>query len=159
MTTDSRAADEDADNSEGASEEHAFEMRGTAKGNALQRNDRQNPITMATLFYIVTLGAILSASLRPLVGNDQVTSGSLGIAFSLAAIVGILSGMGLGCFYFRRPLAIGLGLIAGILAGLMAGALSLVDSQHFVEISALTFGGCWVLVLCMAFSARFSKEH
>lgn len=157
MTTDSDA-EPDGDHGS-ATATQSFEMRESETGKVGNRDDQRSPLTIATLFYIVTLGAIFSASMRTLVGDEQATSGAFGFAFSLGAIVGSVAGLGLGLFYFRSAMATGMGLIAGILTGLMAGALSLVDSQHFVESSTLTFVGCWVLVLCMAFSARFKRQH
>lgn len=159
MTTNSQAEPDGGADDGNATEKHPFEMRPSANAKVASRDRERNPLTIAFLFYVVTLGAILSASLRTLVGDEQATSGAFGVAFSLGAMLGIVAGLGLGFFYFRSAMASGMGLIAGILTGLVAGAISLVDSRHFVEISTLTFVGCWVLVLCMAFSARFKREH
>lgn len=109
------------------------------------------------MFYIVTVGGILSACLRTLVGSPVLTGESLQRLILAGIVVGWVSGLLLGLYVIRGRLAAVLCSCVGILVGAVAGALALVRAEYFGEIAAIAFFGCWIMVLAMLISARFAK--
>lgn len=118
---------------------------------------RRNPLSVALLFYIVTLGAIVSACLRSLVVSDDVTVQSLAFLIGFGIAIGFFGGVTIGAFYFKGFFASSIAAAVGVGVGGLAGALALVDGSNFEEISLTAFGGCWVLILMMLLATRFSK--
>ena len=116
----------------------------------------RNPLTMAMLFYIVTVGGIVSASMRTLPGNAAITNESLFWICGIGIVVGFVLGSCLGFLIFRKSSALLLGSAIGAVVGAMAGGLTLVETKNFLEISLLAFGGCWLLVVVMLLSSRIN---
>jgi hypothetical protein len=115
----------------------------------------QNPLSLAFLFYLVTLGAIISACLRPLSNNAGVTVQTLQTALGVLGVTGLLLGFLLGLFVFRRwLLALG-GIFCGLCIGLLAGALTLISSENFFEVMLIAAAGGWLLIVAMCLAARF----
>lgn len=117
----------------------------------------QSPLTITLLFYIVTMGGIVSACLATLGGNENVTVLAVAAALGVGATIGIKLGVFVGLFYFRRLRDCGVGAVVGAGVGLVAGGLSLVSSEDYWTVASLSFVGCWLLVLLMLASARFRK--
>lgn len=114
----------------------------------------RNPLTMAMLFYIVTIGGIVSASMRTLPGNAATTEESIAWLCGGGAVVGFILGSVLGFVIFRKSSTLMAGAAIGVVVGAMAGGLALVETKNFLEISLLAFGGCWLLVVVMLLSTR-----
>lgn len=117
----------------------------------------RSPLTMAMMFYLVTVGAIISASLRTLANNEAVTSFTLAVMLISGAVVGLLVGGCVGFLLFRNWIAVVAGISVGLLTGTVAGALTLVNAENFAELVSIAFGGCWLLVGVMLVAARFRK--
>ncbi|MEM7557817.1 MAG: hypothetical protein AAF394_01715 [Planctomycetota bacterium] len=117
----------------------------------------QSPLTITLLFYIVTMGGIVSACLATLSGNENVTVLALAAALGVGATIGIMLGVFVGLFYFRRVRDCGVSAVVGAGVGLVAGGLSLVSSEDYWTVASLSFVGCWLLALLMLASARFRK--
>lgn len=113
---------------------------------------------MALLFYLVTAGALISASLRTLVGDDAITSQSLGRLIIAGVVLGLISGVVVGYYFFKSRLAAFICSGVGIGVGAIAGGLAAVDGNRFGELSLIGFGGSWLLILVMLLSARFRKD-
>ncbi|MCA9131612.1 MAG: hypothetical protein KDA45_00585 [Planctomycetales bacterium] len=113
-------------------------------------------ITLGYLFYMVTLGAILAACLRPVAHSQWVTGQSLTLLIANGIGLGVFVGVLLGRFYFHSMLAVGLGVGLGLLVGSIAGALALIAATEFNQLALLAFGGGWLIVLFMSLVARFS---
>ncbi len=120
---------------------------------------QRNPVTVALLFYVVTVGAILSACLRTLVGDDTLTGESLQRVVLIGIVVGLLSGGILGFYVIKGRLSAVVASSIGILVGAIAGGLSLVQSKYFYEITLIAFAGCWLLIVVMLLSARFGYSE
>lgn len=117
----------------------------------------QSPLTITLLFYIVTMGGIVSACLATLGGNENVTVLAVAAALGVGATIGVVLGIFVGLFYFRRVRDCGVGAGVGAGVGLVAGGLSLVSSEDYWTVATLSFFGCWLLALLMLTSARFRK--
>ncbi len=119
---------------------------------------RTSPFTIALLFYVVTLGGIVSACLRTLIGNEFATARVLVTMLVAGAVFGLIFGAATGVIRFRTFAAALIGAGVGTVIGSLAGSLALVSGQHFSEIALTAFGGCWVLVLLMLAVARFTPD-
>lgn len=124
-----------------------------------QSRSMRNPLTMSMLFYVVTIGGILSASLRTLGGSSVVTTESLIQIEIIGIVLGVILGFGIGFFLFRKGTACVSGALLGFLVGAVAGGLALVEIDNFVEIAGLAFGGSWVLVVTMLLSSRLNTSE
>ena len=120
---------------------------------------QRNPLSIALLFYLVTVGGILSACLRSLVSSEVATTQSLTRLLVSGAIVGFFGGGGLGFFYFRSSRAGMMASALGLVIGIVAGALALVEGKFFLELLLLGFAGSWLLIVVMLLSARFQSTH
>ena len=121
-----------------------------------ERLKSRNPLTMAMMFYVVTIGGIVSASMRSLSESAVATNESLVRLCSIGGAIGFTLGSALGFFIFRKSSALMAGGVIGTLVGTVAGGLALIETKNFLEISLLAFGGCWLLVVVMLLSARFN---
>lgn len=137
------------------SDDASFE---TASKKSVSAGKHRSPVTISLLFYVVTLGAILAACLRSLVGGDAVTPQTLAQSLILMSILGVMSGAVLGLFYLRSWRAVLIGVVVGVVVGCTAGGLALIDPGNFFELALLTFVGCWLLILTMLLSARFGPK-
>lgn len=115
----------------------------------------RNPISLAFLFYLVTLGAIVSASLRTLVDDESVTTLRLGVCLAVGTMMGLFIGLGVGIFHFRRLHATVAATMSSMLVGVVSGGLSLVRGEQFVYLSVISFVGCWILIAIVLIAARF----
>lgn len=115
----------------------------------------RSPITLAFLFYLVTIGGILSACLRPLADSNLVTGVTLAVLIGIGIGLGVVSGAVLGLFFYRSLIVGLIGAGVGVAVGGLAGALSLVETQRFVELGFIAFGGSWLLIVIMCISAHF----
>lgn len=119
---------------------------------ALQPN---SAFSIALLFYLVTLGAIVSACLRLPFGESTFTIEGVTRSLTFGVVIGMLVGSTLAAIYFKRWVALAFGLLAGILIGGIAGILVLSPPERFMEIVGIAFVGCWLILATMVFSARF----
>jgi len=119
-----------------------------------QLNENRNPISIAMLFYVLTLAAIVAACLGRLSGDGRVTYGTLGAAISGGAFVGLLIGLLGGTFYFKSVKASLIGFGVGALLGTVAGALTVIREVNFVPMMTIAFSGCWLMIVFMLLAAR-----
>jgi hypothetical protein len=120
-----------------------------------ERSGREHPITVALMFYVVTLGGIISACLRTLVGNESLTEASLQWVVLAGIVIGLISGGAIGFYVIKGRKAAVVSSCMGIVVGALAGGLAMVQGTHFVEIATISFIGCWLLISVMLLSARY----
>ncbi len=118
----------------------------------------RSPLTLAFLFYLVTIGAVLSACLRPLSADGALTTQSLTLAIVIGGGAGSTIGFLIGLVWVRSQWLALVGLFCGLAVGAIAGALALVRSEHFLELVWIALGGSWLIVLTICLAARFSKS-
>ena len=126
--------------------------RSAASGHA------RNPFSIAFLFYLVTLAAILSACLRTLLGESAVTVPLLARMIVVGVTMGLFVGGLAGGSYFKGWKAIWLGMIVGAAVGAVAGSLTLIQHAHFWEIVWIAFFGCWIMIVVILLAARFQSQ-
>ena len=118
-------------------------------------NEHRNPISIAMLFYVLTLAAIVAACLGRLSGDARVTYGTLGTAIGGGSFIGLLIGFLGGTFYFKSVKASLVGFAVGAILGTAAGALTLIREVNFVPMMTIAFSGCWLMVVVMLLAARW----
>ena len=118
----------------------------------------RGPISIAFLFYLVTLAAILSACLRTLVGSESTTGPIIVRMVFVGISIGLAAGGLAGGLFYRGWLSITLGTIVGTLAGAIAGGLALIPLDRFVEISWIAFFGCWIIIVVILVTARLQPQ-
>ncbi len=118
----------------------------------------RSPISIAFLFYLVTLGAIVSACLRTLTATKNLTGGSIALVIFIGVGMGLIGGGLIGGLYFKGLRAAMLGTLVGSFIGALAGGLALVGNQSFSEITLVAFGGCWIMIMIMLLSARLQTR-
>jgi len=120
-----------------------------------QLNEHRNPISIAMLFYILTLAAIVAACLGRLSGDARVTYGTLGAAIAGGSFIGMLIGFLGGTFYFKSVKASLIGFVVGVMLGTVAGALTIIREVNFVSMMTIAFSGCWLMIVFMLLAARW----
>ena len=118
----------------------------------------RGPISIAFLFYLITLAAILSACLRTLVIDETVTGQLLTRMIFICIASGLLVGGLTGTFYYRGWKAIAFGTMVGTVIGACAGALALIKNDRYMEIVWVAFLGSWFIIIAMLLTARFQKQ-
>lgn len=118
-------------------------------------HEHRNPISIAMLFYVLTLAAIVAACLGRLTGDARVTYGTIGAAIAAGSFLGLLIGFLGGTFYFKSAKAALIGFGVGTLLGMVAGALSIVREVNFVPMMTIAFSGCWLMIVVMLLAARW----
>ena len=121
--------------------------------------EHRNPISIAMLFYVLTLAAIIAACLGRLSGDDHVTYGSLGAAIVGGSFIGLLIGFLGGTFVFKSVKASLVGFGVGTILGAVAGALTIIREADFVPIMTIAFSGCWIVVVVMLLAARWQVRN
>jgi hypothetical protein len=119
----------------------------------------RNPISIAMLFYILTLAAIIAACLGRLSGDARVTYNSLGTAIAGGTFIGLLIGFLSGTFYFKSVKASLVGVGVGAILGTVAGALTIIRDADFVPMMTVTFSGCWLMIVIMLLAARWQVRR
>ena len=116
----------------------------------------RSPMSLALLFYLITLAAVLSACLQLLRGQDVPRT-----AFLTYCVVGIVLGFVLGgaggAFVTRRATATLIGSMLGLPLGGVAGVLALINHQRFEAAMIGAFCSCAVLIFCVLLATRFQK--
>ncbi len=128
-------------------------------GSALpaRRLESRNPISIAMLFYVLTLAAIVAACVGKLSVTEGVTSTAVGAAAAVGSFVGLLIGFFGGSFYFKSYAAAFIGLGVGLMLGAVGGVLAMVQGEHFVSMLSIAFAGCWIVIVVMLVAARFQR--
>ncbi len=117
---------------------------------------RRGPITIAFLFYLVTVGAIISACLRTL--TSDTTGRAIVQMVFIGIAIGLVGGGVVGVFYFRTLRFAVIGTLVGTVVGAIAGGLALVDNERFVELASIAFCGSWLMIVVMLVAARFRSD-
>ncbi|MFN3192405.1 MAG: hypothetical protein ACE361_17975 [Aureliella sp.] len=118
----------------------------------------RHPMNIGFLFQVVSLGGIMAACLRSLVGEDAVTGESLTRLLAIGMTVGLFVGCFLGFYYFKSS---GYGLVgsaAGVAVGAVAASLTLVRAEYFLEVASIAFAGSWILIVAMLAASRWRVE-
>jgi len=121
----------------------------------VRRLENRNPISIAMLFYVLTLAAIVAACLGKLSMTEGVTKTALGAAAAVGGVVGLLTGFLGGSFYFKSFKAASIGLGVGLVLGAVGGVLTVVRGEHFLQMMSIAFAGCWLMIVVMLLAARF----
>ncbi|MEM7473633.1 MAG: hypothetical protein AAF483_01435 [Planctomycetota bacterium] len=117
----------------------------------------RSPLSLALLFYIVTTGAILSACLSFLAGNENVTMVRLAIVLGVGGLIGLILGLIIGILQLRVAAAF-IGGGVGLIVGLLGGALSMIEPAQFTSVTTICFAGCLLLVASMLVAARLQHD-
>lgn len=125
----------------------------------LQITEHRNPITIAMLFYVLTLAAIIAACLGRLSGDDRATYGTLGAAIVSGSFIGLLIGFLGGTFYFKSVKAALVGFGVGAALGAVAGALTIIREVNFVPMMTISFSGCWLMIVVLLLTARWQVRR
>jgi hypothetical protein len=133
-------------------EGRSFEFGGSLPD---QRSVRKNPLSIAMLFYILTLAAIVAACLGKLSVTEGVTRSTVVAAVVVGSVVGLLVGSLGGGFYFSSIKAALIGLVVGLFLGAVGGALTIITGEHSLEMLTIAFAGCWLIIVLMLVAARF----
>ncbi len=118
------------------------------------RHAEGSPLSVALLFYIMTLCAIAVACIRTLATNEYATWSVTLASAAIAGLLGLLSGIVAGLVYRSRGLDFFLFPVVGIILGAFAGLLLIVDVKHFLDIMTVAFVGSWTLIVMMLYVAR-----
>lgn len=116
---------------------------------------QRSPVSIAFMFYLVTIGAIISACLRTLSLDGAITTRWVLTVVFIGIVAGLIAGGLIGAFYFKRWIAVMIGTLVGPGVGAVAGTLTLVDIDHYLEIALVSFVGCWLMIIIMLAAARF----
>ncbi len=115
--------------------------------------------SLAMLFYIVTVAAMLAACLRSLESEESISIVALVtilvIASAVSGAVGFVAGW-LRIGKFRYAL---LGAFLGMAMGAVAGLLIQIRPEHFVNSMNTLYLGCWCIMLIMLTASRFSDRR
>lgn len=134
--------------------DESFEM---GKPNELTHTGGPQPLSVALLFYIVTVSAIATACLRTLANNEFATwEATTQISIAVAGL-GLVCGVIAGFVYRTSGLDFFLLPVVGCVVGAFSGLLLLIDAKYFTEVLLLAFSGCWVLIVGMLLVARFQS--
>jgi hypothetical protein len=121
--------------------------------------EHRNPISIAMLFYVLTLAAIIAACLGRLSGDARATYGTLGAAILSGSFIGIIIGFLGGTFYFKSVKAALVGFGVGTVLGAVAGALTIIREVNFVPMMTIAFTGCWLMIVFILLSARWQVQR
>jgi hypothetical protein len=129
------------------------------EGSQVPLIEHRNPISIAMLFYVLTLAAIVAACLGRLVGDARVTYGTMGAAIAAGSFTGLLIGFLGGTFYFKSVKASLVGVGVGAILGTVAGALTLIREVNYVPMMIIAFSGCWLMIVVMLLAARWQVRR
>ena len=91
--------------------------------------------------------------------RNQIVSGqSVRVLMISCIVLGVISGAVIGFYYLKSRIAALISAVMGIVIGSIAGGLAMVRAEHFYEIAAIGFGGCWLLAVTMLIAARNRAE-
>lgn len=120
--------------------------------------EHRNPISIAMLFYVLTLAAIVAACLGRMSGDQAATYGVLGAAIASGSFLGLVIGFLGGTFYFKSVKAALVGFGVGTILGSVAGALMVIKEVNYVPMMTIAFSGCWLMVVVMLLAARWQAK-
>lgn len=115
----------------------------------------RSPITLAFLFYLLTLGGIISACLRLVTANPAATREALGTSVTAGGIAVSLLAAFLALVRGQSWPAALLTTLAGLALGFIAGGLTLVSPTSFATLISIAFAGCWLIIASMCLTARY----
>ncbi|QDV28115.1 hypothetical protein Q31a_65100 [Aureliella helgolandensis] len=118
----------------------------------------RSSISIAFLFYIITLCAILVAALQRISVNEAVTGWVVAAVLAVGIGVGLLIGLLFGVVRVKGPSGALVGCCAGAVVGAIAGPISLIGSDQFYSVLALTLFGCWILIALMLLATRLGDS-
>ena len=116
----------------------------------------KNPISIAMLFYVLTLAGIVASCVGRIEGDVGTSRTTIWVATIVGSVLGTLIGSVGGGFYFRSIMGALVSLFVGGLLGAVGGVLTVIRDVHFLPMMTLAFSGCWLLVVLMLVKARFS---
>lgn len=115
---------------------------------------QRNPVTISMLFYVVTLGAIVSAGLRGLTANESLTMASVSTVLGVSVVLGLVLGVHVGIVAIKGWLGAVAAGLSGMLIGGLSGALLLINQQDFTTTLLISLLGCWLLIVIMLLAAK-----
>ncbi len=119
---------------------------------------RTSSFSLAALFFLLALAAVLLAILLPAlrtraeqqIGGLKFAGAALGVGF----FASVLGGM-IGLFHYRRLRGLGWGVLTGLLTGICIGPVVL--SHHYDQVVATCLGGS-VLLVALAILYRLHES-
>ncbi len=133
--------------------DNAFEMSDSSS-----KQDQESPISVALLFYLVTISGIAAACVRSLTTSEFATWSATAQSGIGAGLFGLVSGIVAGFVYRSRGLDFFIMPIVGTIVGVFSGLLLLVGVEHFYGIVFNAFVGSWLLIVFMLVAARLQKN-
>lgn len=118
--------------------------------------ERGNPITLMLLFYVLTASAIIASSYQYIRADKNYSLGQITNSIILGAIIGVFIGI---VVMFRRKSYVWMAPLLGPLLGVAIGPLIRIKIEYFSSLIALSFGGCWFLIVMMCVAARFKRRR
>ena len=109
---------------------------------------------LLALFFAVAASAVLISLLAPivtLVDSNEVSLEEFIAALVIGGVVGMIHGLFIGLYHYRRLLGAGLGILTGTVIGSVVGPVVL--SPSYTEVMATCMGGS-VLLLVLGFVCR-----
>lgn len=122
-------------------------------------SQHRNPISIAMMFYILTLAAILAACLGRMSNDTKISTGSLTASIEAGSFLGLVIGVLGGAFYFKSAKATAIGAATGALLGTVAGPLTIIGESNFSTMMTITYCGCWLLMVVMLLAARWQGSR
>ncbi len=112
--------------------------------------------SLAMLFYIVTVAAMLAACLKSLEGDKSISIQALVAILIIASAVSGAVGFVAGWFRIGKFRYAVLGAFLGMAIGAVAGLLIQIRPKNFVGNMNTLYIGCWCIMLIMLIASRFS---
>ena len=125
---------------------------------ASARTRSGDSVSLAFLFYIVTLAAIIAACAKLIIGNELATWPVVWTAAFVCALIGGILGTVFAYRQSRNVSGTSLGGILGAIVGILAGLVALIQPDRYLNLMGIAFGGSLILILMMLILARFQKQ-
>ena len=118
------------------------------------QSSQQNPISLAMLFYMVTVAAILLGCYRYIAPTN-----ATGSQYLAASLLGAFIGFFAGAALILRKANPMISSALGMLVGASVGPVLCIRAVDFGSILLVTFVGGWLMVLLVCLAARKNSRQ
>ncbi len=115
-------------------------------------------ISLAFLFYVVTLSGIVAACVRMVIGNEFATWPTIWAVIGGCGAICWLTGQIMAYQRNRTVAGTMIGGAIGALLGVVAGLVTLIPAENYFDLLNAAFGGTLVLVAVMLVLTRFQRQ-